>query len=119
MVSEAIHSNVTDKCLDQQQLELRSAEGMARTSPMSPIGGRSRRRGNLVTICDALYNRENEPGLITRLAKEFGVSPAWINKWVVPEIPRIRAQANFESLLPDKSLSSLIPCKQDFGSVSF
>ena len=106
-------TQVADKSLEQIEL----SEGIARTSPMSSIGGRPRRRGNLVTICDALYNRENEPGLITKLAKEFGVSPAWINKCVIPQIESIRAEANYEAVLPDKSSTPLIPCKQDFGSV--
>jgi len=110
-------SQVADKSLEQQQIELGSAEGMARTSPMSPIGGRLRRRGNLVTICDALYNRENEPGLVTKLAKEFGVSPAWIETGVIPEIARIRAQANFEAVIPIKSSRPLVPGQQDFGTV--
>ena len=103
MVSKVINSNVTDQSLEQQQMDLKSAEGMARISPMSPSGFRPRRRGNLVAICDALYSREDEPGLIKKVAQEFGVSPAWIDKRVVPGIARIRAQANFEAVLLVKS----------------
>ena len=48
-----------------------------------PIG-RPRLEVDFVTICDAVRAGGNEPGGITAVAKEFGVSRAWIYKHVIP-----------------------------------
>ena len=39
---------------------------------------------DFMTICDALRQRLGEPGAISRVAGEFGVSRAWLYKHVVP-----------------------------------
>lgn len=58
-------TQVADKSLEQIEL------GGGMPCPMSPIGFHPRKRGNLVTIFGAFFNRETEPYLMN----EFGMSP--------------------------------------------
>lgn len=39
---------------------------------------------DIVRVCDAIRMGGNRRGLITRVAKQFGCSPGWIHKWVIP-----------------------------------
>ena len=52
-----------------------------------PIG-RPRAKRDFSTIYDALYGRSGEPGLVTKVAREFGVSRTWIYDNVVPALER-------------------------------
>ncbi|MEE8158977.1 MAG: hypothetical protein V3T78_06380 [Dehalococcoidia bacterium] len=54
--------------------------------PLDGPKGRPRAQVDFVRICDSLRGRVQERGAIRTIAQEYGVSPAWIYKWVIPVI---------------------------------
>ena len=50
-----------------------------------PIG-RPRSDVDFVAVCDALRRCREEPGAVSRVARRFGVSRAWLYKWIVPAL---------------------------------
>ncbi len=54
--------------------------------PLDGTKGRPRAQVDFVRICDSLRGRVQERGAIRTIAQEYGVSPAWIYKWVIPVI---------------------------------
>ena len=55
------------------------------TKSGKPIG-RPRLDVDFVAVCDALRRDWGEPGAISRTARQFGVSRAWLYKWVIPAV---------------------------------
>ena len=53
-----------------------------------PIG-RPRLNVDFVAIRDALCRRQNEPGVVTKVAREFQVSRDWLYKWVIPVLDAV------------------------------
>jgi len=53
-------------------------------APLDGARGRPRAQVDFVSICDSLRDRISERGAIKRVALEYGVSPGWVYKWVVP-----------------------------------
>ena len=41
---------------------------------------------DFVAVCKALRHRREEPGAVSHVAREFGVSRGWLYKWVVPAL---------------------------------
>lgn len=74
-------------------LEILNAE------PLSGTGGRPRARVDFVSVCESLRGRIEEKGAIKEIALEYGISPAWVYKWVVPVI---RACNNPRRSMPDR-----------------
>lgn len=56
------------------------------SKPLSGTGGRPRAQVDFVSVCESLRGRIKEKGAIKEIALEYGVSPAWVYKWVVPVI---------------------------------
>ena len=54
--------------------------------PLDGNRGRPRSQVDFVSICDSLRNRISKKGAIRQVALEYGVSPAWVYKWVVPVV---------------------------------
>ncbi len=54
--------------------------------PLHGTKGRPRAQVDFVRICDSLRGRIQDKGAIRSVAQEYGVSPAWIYKWVIPVI---------------------------------
>lgn len=63
-----------------------SSEGQGRKAA-SPVG-RPPLQVDFVPICATLLARQGERGLISHVAREFGVSRAWLRRWVLPLIER-------------------------------
>ena len=53
-----------------------------------PIG-RPKSHVDFMAICDAVRTRENEPGMITKVAREFQVSRGWVYKWVLSALDSV------------------------------
>ena len=52
-----------------------------------------------MTICDTLKGRLGEKGAIKEIAEKYGVSRAWLYKWVMPVI---RAHTGTGNSVPDE-----------------
>ncbi len=53
-----------------------------------PIG-RPRTERDFWTIYDTLIGRAGEPGLVSKVAREFGVPRAWLYREVIPELKKV------------------------------
>ena len=42
-----------------------------------------------MAVCDALLARQNEPGAISQVARDFNVSRAWIYKNILPALDSV------------------------------
>lgn len=68
--------------------------------PLGGTGGRPRAQVDFMTICDSLKGRLGERGAIKKMAEKYGVSRAWIYKWVMPVI---RARTETGNSVNDES----------------
>lgn len=83
--------NLAEALHDLRIVALNHGLEILEVEPLDGNKGRPRAQVDFVSICDSLRDRISERGAIKRVALEYGVSPGWVYKWVVPLVRQQQA----------------------------